>query len=142
MAGFIVEHLLQLVYKDPVMQTSLTIVTSYLVFYMCSYTKLETSGILALVSLGLYMTRSGQYSISASHSVHTIWQYLAFTAETIIFLLAGVIIGSNLRVNETLILSDYLMVIPLYFILMILRFIGLTLCYPILKRIGYGMDFK
>jgi len=72
-----------------------TIVGSYLLFFIAESTAVHVSGILAIVCLGLYMTRSGKTRISAEseHSVHHVWGYVGYMAETVIFILAGVILG-------------------------------------------------
>jgi len=53
------------------------------------------SGILAIVFLGLYMTNTGKTRISAEseHAVHNVWSYIGFVAETVIFILTGIIMG-------------------------------------------------
>jgi NhaP-type Na+/H+ or K+/H+ antiporter len=66
-------------------------------FYFSEFTKLHFSGILALVSLGLYMTYSGKtkISIESQHALHHVWGYVGFIAETLIFMLSGIIIGDR-----------------------------------------------
>jgi len=56
---------------------------------------LHVSGILAIVSLGLYMTNTGKTKISAEseHAVHHVWGYIGFVAETVIFIVSGIIMG-------------------------------------------------
>ena len=43
------------------------------------------------------MTRSGKYRISAEseHAVHHVWGYIGFVAETVIFILTGLIMGQR-----------------------------------------------
>jgi len=70
----------------------------------------KISGIIALVTLGLFMSAFGKTRISseADHAVHTFWffhflklsftkvlfrKYIVFCAETVIFLLAGILVG-------------------------------------------------
>jgi CPA1 family monovalent cation:H+ antiporter len=78
-----------------VLEVNSTIFVSYIVFFLAESTKLHVSGILAIVFLGLYMTNSGKTRISAEseHAVHHVWGYIGFMAETIIFLLSGLIMG-------------------------------------------------
>ena len=57
------------------------------------------------MALGLYMTNSGKTRISAEseHSVHHVWGYFGFIAETLIFILTGVIMGERASDENTLI---------------------------------------
>jgi NhaP-type Na+/H+ or K+/H+ antiporter len=75
-----------------------TIFTAYLIFFLAEDTPIHVSGILAIVTLGLYMTRSGRTMISAEseHSVHHVWGYIGYIAETIIFILTGLILGERI----------------------------------------------
>ena len=88
---------LKFIVNNSVLETNLTIIVAYLAFYVSEFTFLKVSGILALVSLGLYMSRSGKTSISRqSHEpLHYIWGYLSYTWETIVFIFAGVIIAAK-----------------------------------------------
>ena len=74
--------------------------------------------------------------------VHHIWQFLAYIAETTIFLIAGLIIGDRVLGADYLRWQDYLLLLALYVILHIIRFIGLLLFMPLLDKIGYGFTFK
>jgi len=89
---------------DDILEVNLTIITAYLCFYVCEQSGVHTSGILALVALGLYMTNQGKTRIShsAEASVHHIWSFLGFVAETIIFTLAGLIMGARVLKSEVI----------------------------------------
>jgi len=39
-------------------------------------------------------------------------------------------------------LVDYLLILPLWCLLMLIRFIALMISYPLIKRMGYGVNFK
>lgn len=64
-------------------------------WFVAENTSLHVSGILAIVALGLYMTHSGKTGISAEseHALHHVWGYVGYAAETLIFMLAGMVIG-------------------------------------------------
>jgi NhaP-type Na+/H+ or K+/H+ antiporter len=70
--------------------------------------------------------------------------YLGYIAETIIFLLSGVIIGSKINSHHDIDIfwDDYLKLFGLYIFLHLIRFGCLLLFYPILSRLGYGMSLK
>jgi NhaP-type Na+/H+ or K+/H+ antiporter len=66
-----------------------------MIFFLAECTPIHVSGILAVMTLGLYMTKTGKTGISteSEHSVHHVWSFVGFVAETVIFILAGVIMG-------------------------------------------------
>ena len=93
--GLLVSALLRRIHNNFVLEVNTTVVGSYLLFYIAEFTALHVSGVLAIVALGLYMTGKGKTRISAEseHAVHHIWGYIGYVAETVIFILSGVIIG-------------------------------------------------
>ncbi len=129
---------------DPILEANLTVVSVYLLFYVAENTVLHVSGILAMVSLGLYMTNKGKTRIShvAEASVHNVWSFLGFMAETMIFTLTGVIMGNKVITSEIITYKDYLKLLALYVLLHIIRFFALFISWPLVKRLGYGMNFK
>ena len=108
--GFVVTFWMRRIHNNPMLEVNLTIFASYLLFYTAEETTLHVSGILAMVTMGLYMSRKGKTQISTmSHEfIHNIWTYLAFVAETFIFLFAGFVISNRLLDNETIQIKDYL----------------------------------
>lgn len=59
----------------PVLEVNLTICFAYACYYIAELPSVHVSGILAIVSLGLYMTKKGKNSISAEseYAVHQVW---------------------------------------------------------------------
>ena len=119
--------------------------TAYASFYTAEFTVLKTSGILSLVFLGFFMSRRGRTSISHSseESFHNVFSYLSFGAETILFVLAGVIIGAKIFVDHQVIeWQDYLKVLALFVLLNLIR-LGLVFALlPIFRKMGYGFDWR
>ena len=70
------------------------------------------------------------------------WQYLAYIAETTIFLVAGIIIGNRVLISELIEWYDYLLNFGLYFCLHFIRGISILTFFPILKRMGYGLNLS
>ena len=95
LAGIILSILLSRIHNNGVLEVNATIFISYITFYVAENTPVHVSGILAICFLGLYMTNTGFTSISteSEHSVHHVWGYIGFVAETIIFMLTGIIMG-------------------------------------------------
>jgi len=90
------------------------------------------------------MTNTGKTRISteSEHAVHHVWSYIGFVAETVIFILVGIIMGHR-ATNDSLIgFSDYMKVFGTYACLHVIRFVSLILFWPFLRYIGYGLNFK
>ena len=144
LGGVLLAFILSRIHNDAVREMNATIFTSYLLFYVAESTGLHVSGILAIVALGLYMTTSGKTKISSEsmHTVHGIWGYIGFVAETVIFIVSGVIMGERAVIPNTITYVDYLKLFGVYVGLHIIRFTTIFVSWPLLKRIGYGMSFE
>jgi hypothetical protein len=119
--------------------------TAYLTFYAAEMWELEASGILSLVALGLYMTKVGKTTISqnSEETLHHVWQYLGFISETLVFLLAGVIIAVKVfREDNDIHWDDYLKNLALYVLLHIIRFAMIFLVRWPMSKIGYGLSWS
>jgi NhaP-type Na+/H+ or K+/H+ antiporter len=133
-------------YNDYVLETNLTIVGSYMLFYTAE--SLKCSGILAIVTFGINMSYGGKFVISAEsvHANHHIWGYIGFVAETLIFMFAGVIMGGVIaedhKTHKRITGSDVGKGVAAWFILLIIRYICIFLFYPCLSRLGYGFTLK
>jgi len=65
LGGIVASQILRRIHNNFVLEVNTTIFTAYLVFFIAEVTPAHVSGILALVSLGLYMTKTGKTRISA-----------------------------------------------------------------------------
>ena len=145
LAGVFLTTMLSRIHNQHVLEVNSTIFVSYLTFFIAESTAVHVSGILAIVCLGLYMTNSGKTHISAEseHAVHHVWGYIGFVAETVIFILTGIIMGQRATEVGTKIAGiDYALCFATYVILHFIRFICLFMFWPLLRAVGYGMDFK
>jgi len=143
--GVLVETILHRIHNNYVLEVNLTIVAAYMCWFVAENTAVHVSGILAIVALGLYMSHSGKTGISAEsmHALHHVWGYVGFCAETIIFMLAGIIIGveSHRPDREIEDSKDYPKILLNYLMAHVIRFSVIFLFWPILNRLGYGMSF-
>jgi sodium/hydrogen exchanger 10/11 len=80
--------------------------------------------------------------------LHHVWGFIGFAAETLIFILSGVIIGQRIVVdqiqshNPSINGMDFVKVASGYLILHVIRFLCILTFWPIMKRMGYGMTFS
>lgn len=91
------------------------------------------------------MTKSGKTRIShvSEETLHHIWSFLGYFAETMVFLLAGVIITVKVWMEDSIIVwQDYLKCIALYFILHIIRFSVIFIIKWPLSKLGYGLNWR
>lgn len=122
----------------------MTIVSSYLIFYAAESTRMHVCGVLALSFFGLWMSKSGRtkFSSTSHETLSSIWSYLAFIAETVIFLLSGIIIGGYLVRSNHITYLDFLLLFALYALLHLIRFLGILLFLPILRKLDYGLEWR
>lgn len=73
-------------------------VTSYFLLYLCEYTILNVSGILAVVVLGIFMAASGKTKIylESEYAVRTVWQFISAASGVVATCITGVLIGVNI----------------------------------------------
>lgn len=141
--GLILIKILSRIHNKPILEANLTVCFPYLTFYLCELEMIHVSGILALVAMGLVMTNRGrdQISVESQEAMHEIWSYITFCAETSIFLLTGVILGSGF-VEDGISWLMLGQLIGLYVFLHIIRFVGLVVFLPCMKLTGYPINIK
>jgi NhaP-type Na+/H+ or K+/H+ antiporter len=134
--GWILVNWIKHVYNDPMFEITTIIGGSYLTFFIAEKF-FHVSGVLGLCALGIYFASIGRTKISPEvhHFLHEFWELAVFIANTLIFLIVGVVVAKRTIFT----MNDFLILIILYVALMIVRFIMLWMLYPIMKRIGYGI---
>jgi len=148
-AGIICVFWIRKVFNDEVMVANVTFLACYLVYFFAENNTfgIRVSGIVALISLGLFMAAFGKSRINSesAHSVQTIWDFATFCAETIVFLLAGIIIGFRVFLKRytddslQVLPVDFLKLLILYACMMLARYLGILIFMPILRKHGYGL---
>jgi NhaP-type Na+/H+ or K+/H+ antiporter len=120
--------------QDTTIQIGITVSTAYMSFYVAQY-ECEISGILACCAAGLMFAFLGPPLILEHETMHSVWGFIEWTGNTLIFLLAGVIIGSNLG-NHEITATDFGYVLALYLILLCVRALVIAVLFPGLSRLG------
>ena len=67
--------------------------------------------------------------------MHSVWGFIEWTGNTLIFLLAGIIIGYNID-NQEIHTSDFGYVVAIYLVLLLVRCLVIAVLYPGLSRLG------
>jgi NhaP-type Na+/H+ or K+/H+ antiporter len=135
------------IFNDETLVLNITIISCYLVFFVAENVDfgIKISGILALVSLGLFMSAFGRTRISheADAAIREFWEYVVYASETVIFLLAGIFISLRVLNHESNIgITDLYKLGALWGCAMIFRFISILIVMPVLKRCGYGLQWR
>ena len=127
------------VFNDPLVETSVMLMTAYLAFYLCEYI-FGMSGVLGLVTLGLVWAGIGRTRISpeVQHFMHEFWEFAAFVANVIIFIVVGVVIALKVQPQPI----DYLVLGLVYLAIHLVRMVNIVALYPIMRKTGYGLPKK
>ncbi|WIG57863.1 MAG: Na+/H+ antiporter [Ktedonobacterales bacterium] len=100
--GFIVTYLVRQV-TDPLIETTVTFSVAYGAYILA--TLLGTSGLLAVVGAGLVLGSYGRrigISRDALRVTDNVWMFVAFLANSLLFILVGVQIGSSHSILDAL----------------------------------------
>ncbi len=127
------------VFNDAMVEITIIVVAAYLTFFIAEYF-LHISGVLGLVALGLVMASLGRTRISpeVEHFLHEFWELAAFIANTLIFVIVGVVIAQR----PVFTAIDFLILGILYIGIHIVRAIVIAIFFPVMKRLGYGLKRK
>ena len=84
------------VFNDAMIEITVIIAAAYLTFYVAEHF-FHVSGVLGVVTMGLLMASVGKTRISpeVEHFLHEFWELAAFIANTLIFLIVGVVIARS-----------------------------------------------
>lgn len=85
-------QLLGYIMNDPASEVTLVMSSTYACYLLAEGTSFVVSGVLAVVLLGLRMSAGGKVRISCEPAMHYFWETVGYLANTVIFILAGVLI--------------------------------------------------
>lgn len=124
------------VFNDMLIEITVIVALAYLTFFICENV-FGVSGVLGLMSLGLLFAGPGRTKISpeVQHFIHEFWDFAAFLANTLIFILVGVVIAER----SVFTMNDIWVLLAVYVIIHIARIGMIAMFYPAMKRIGYGI---
>ena len=124
--------------EDSEAQITLTVVAAFSCFLAAEGTDMEVSGVLAVVFFGLYLSEWAAYEEKIAFSLKTFWGEADFIADTIIFVVAGLIVSSVIW-NGDIGGWDWAFLGMLYIFLHVIRFVAILILWPVLKsKRGYG----
>lgn len=137
--GWLTIRWVKKVFNDALIEITVIVAAAYLTFFVAEYF-LHVSGVLGLVSLGLMMAGVGRTRISpeVEHFLHEFWELAAFIANTLIFVIVGVVIANNSRFTG----DDFLKLFIIYIGVHVVRAVVIVVLYPLMRRAGYGLPKK
>ncbi len=125
------------VFNDAMIEITVTVACAYLVFFIAEEL-FHVSGVVGIVAMALLFASIGRTRISPEVGgfLHHFWELLAYLANTLIFLLVGIVIADRVRVDSA---EAWIILGVLYVCATLIRGGTITLFNPILKRIGIGI---
>ncbi|XP_022955956.1 sodium/hydrogen exchanger 7 isoform X2 [Cucurbita moschata] len=133
------------IFNDTVIEIALTLAVSYIA-YFTAQEGADVSGVLAVMTLGMFHAAVARTAFKGDgqQSLHHFWEMVAYIANTLIFILSGVVIAEGVLGSEG-ILNDgasWGFLILLYAYVQASRVMVVGVLYPFLRYFGYGLDWK
>lgn len=128
------------VFNDSVIEITITLSSAYITYYLAE-TTLHVSGVLAVVALGVVIS-ANKVSISpeVEEFVHSFWEMLAYLANTLIFIIVGIVITE--RSVSFIEKNDLFLILITYIAITVFRLLMIGMLSPILTRLGYGLKWQ
>ena len=119
---------------DEAVQNSVIIVSSYITFILAQ-SFLDVSGVIALVAFGLTISYIGRPKLKpeVNKFMASFWELMAYMANTLIFIIVGVVIALKVDVTWT----SLLLLLLVYVGVNVVRMLMVAMLYPIMKKTGY-----
>ncbi|KAI5075495.1 hypothetical protein GOP47_0009571 [Adiantum capillus-veneris] len=135
---------LGLVFNDTVIEITLTLTASYIAYYTAE-DEAGVSGVLAVMTVGIFFAVFGRAAFKGEtqQSMHYFWEMVAYIANTLIFILSGVVIAEYILKSQNSIEGrDWGYLVLLYVFLQVTRIIVVVTLLPGLQYFGYGLTWK
>lgn len=121
-------------FNAPMVEITLTLMLAYLAMVVAEGI-LHVSGVIAVVTAGLWMSGPGRVHISPEvrHFLHHFWGMLSHLANTLIFFLVGMVVARHL---SSVTLSDVALILATYLGIMAIRALAVGGSRPLMNRIA------
>nr|ADQ43186.1 salt overly sensitive 1 [Schrenkiella parvula] len=132
---------LKFIFNDTVIEITLTIAVSYFAYYTAQEWA-EASGVLTVMTLGFYAALAKTaFKGDSQKSLHH-FEMVAYIANTLIFILGVVIAEGILDSDKIAYQTSWGFLFLLYFYIHLSRCIVVGALFPLLRCVGYGLDWK
>ena len=124
---------------DAVLQSTVLIIAAYILFYVTNGV-LQVSGVIALVTLGLYIAYTGRTQLrpKVNTFINNFWELMGYIANTLIFIIVGLLIA----LKCDLYWHDLGILLIVYIGINLVRLIMVFLFLPIMRKINYGLTVR
>ncbi|KAK7260542.1 hypothetical protein RIF29_26679 [Crotalaria pallida] len=134
------------IFNDTVIEISLTLAVSYIA-YFTAQEGADVSGVLTVMSLGMFYSAFARTAFKgeSQQSLHHFWEMVAYIANTLIFILSGVVIAESILGGGNHVFSDgksWVNLLLLYAYVQVSRCVVVGALFPFLRYLGYGLDWK
>ncbi|OAY77908.1 Sodium/hydrogen exchanger 7 [Ananas comosus] len=134
------------IFNDTVIEITLTLAVSYIA-YFTAQDAAEVSGVLTVMTLGMFYAAAARTAFKgdSQESLHHFWEMVAYIANTLIFILSGVVIAEGVLNNDNHFErhgTSWGYLVLLYVYVQVSRIIVVAVLYPLLRYFGYGLDWK
>jgi sodium/hydrogen exchanger 10/11 len=128
------------VFNDALIEITITLVSTYITYFI-GEAYCQVSGVLSVVALGIEISsRKSNISPEVEKFLHRFWEMLGYLANTLIFILVGVVISQQAFSDvESL---GWMYLIVLYFTLIVIRLIVVLVASPVISKIGYNLTWQ
>ncbi|XP_058858761.1 sodium/hydrogen exchanger 10-like [Acipenser ruthenus] len=132
---------LSYIFNDGLIEITMSLAITYITFYIGEIFSewLGMSGVISVTMLGLLLD-TVNFSPEIEVFLLRFWEMLTYLANTLIFIIVGVVIAE--RSFEHLAVNDGFYIVVLYFALNIIRLVMIIVLSPLLSRIGYGFNWR
>ena len=146
LSGMIFSPILKLLNNENLVVV-FSFIATYLTFFLAeaSMVGLKVSGILAVVTLGLYLGAYVRPHLNPHYTqtLHSVWSFAQFMMETLLFLLTGGYIGIFVAEKKLGVTGgDVGKMIGFNFILLFIRFLVIAIFWPVMNCIGMKITWK
>ncbi|KAK7319185.1 hypothetical protein RJT34_03903 [Clitoria ternatea] len=133
------------IFNDTVIEISLTFAVSYIAYFTAQEGS-DVSGVLTVMSLGMFYSAFARTAFKgeSQQSLHHFWEMIAYIANTLIFILSGVVIAEGILGDSSVFYhgTSWTHLLLLYVYVQVSRCIVVGALFPFLRYFGYGLDWK
>ncbi|KAL8170531.1 hypothetical protein V2J09_022335 [Rumex salicifolius] len=124
-----------IIFNDTVIEITLTLTVSYIAYFTAQEVA-DVSGVLTVMTLGMFYAAAARTAFKgdSQQSLHHFWEMVAGSV-----IAESVLSSDGLNINHGY-MWGYMVLLYVY--VQVSRVIVVGVLYPILRRLGYGLDWK
>jgi len=128
--------------SDAMLQLMALITVAYMTFFLAE-NSFHTSGIVGLVVCGVVVARTCWLTFVSEELIKGVWEALEFMANTVIFMLAGLLFGKSvLSRQQDIVIQDVGWLLLLYAALTIFRAVMIGVLWIPMNALGHRLTLK